>query len=78
MRRSQIRWIGKNVKNGGINWIIAEIGKNVYIVSGRNVGYINGYTEANIAAIAVAKMKRGENQQAAKILDQILTNPTGE
>ena len=72
MRRSQIKWIKENVRNGGTVWIIAEIGKKVYIVAGMNVDYINGHTEDEIAAISVAVMTRGKNKQAAKILNRIL------
>ena len=73
MRRSQITWARENIRNGGNHWILAEIGKKVYIVAGKNAKFINGYTEENIAAISVAVMTRGKNKQAAKVLHEILT-----
>lgn len=78
MRRSQLKWIPREVKAGGTVWILAEVGKKVYIISGLNVKYINNQTEEAIAAISVSVLTRGKNRQAAKILDQILINPIGE
>jgi hypothetical protein len=77
MRRSQLKWIPKEVAAGGTVWILVEIGRKVYIIAGMNVKYINYHTEEEIASIAVAMLTRGKNQQAAKILHEILSRGDG-
>lgn len=78
MRRSQIKWIPKEVAAGGTVWILCGIGKKVYVIDGLNVNLVNNKTEEQIAAISVAVLRRGKNKRAAEILGQILINPEGE
>ena len=78
MRRSQLKWIPKEIAAGGTVWILAGIGMKVYVISGVNVKLINNRTEEEIAAIAVGVLNRRNNQRAAEILEEIFTVPEGE
>lgn len=72
MRRSQIKWIRENVRNGGTCWIIAEVSPKVYIIEGKYANQINGHPEEDLEAIAYVVISRKNNKRAAKVLNAIL------
>ena len=78
MRRSQIKWIRENIRNGGTVWIIAEVFPDVFIIEGQYVDQINGKTRTQLHAISHRVIKRGRNKEAAAILHEVLTKPPGE
>jgi len=72
MRRSQIKWIKENLREGGIVWIIAEITPDIHIIGGHRVNDINGATEEEIVEMSEAVIHKSNPQYAAKVLHRIL------
>jgi hypothetical protein len=72
MRRSQIKWIRENLRNGGTVWIIAEVTPHIYIIEGKHADEINGATHEDINAMASHILYKKAPQTAAKILKEIL------
>lgn len=72
MRTSQIRWIRENLRQGGVVWILAEVSPYVYVIEGKYANDINGRSHSYLRKIAHKVLKRGQNEDAAQILHEIL------
>ena len=72
MRRSQIKWIRENIREGGVVWIIAEVTPHVHIIHGSCANKINGATEKELFHMAQVTAHRKKHKEAALILYKIL------
>lgn len=72
MRRSQIKWIRENLRNGGVVWIIAEVTPYIYVIEGKHADEINGTTHEEISEMASHILYKKAPETAAQILDMIL------
>lgn len=72
VRRSQIKWIRENVRNGGKVWIIAEVSPNVYVIPGKYVDQINGKSLEHLRSISQCILSRKNGRKSAEILRMLL------
>ena len=72
MRRSQIKWIRENLRQGGVVWIIAEVTPHIYILDGHHADKINGATHEQINDLAEHIIYKKAPETAAKILAKLL------
>lgn len=68
MRRSQLRWIRDNLKNGGIVYVIAEVSPEIYLIPGGYADSINGATKKFLKGISRAVIYRSDPKEAARVL----------
>lgn len=78
IRRSQLKWIKEAVRRGAVVWIVAQVGKKVYVIPGEKVHEINGCKESHLGKIATVILDKSNNQQSAQKLERILINSSGE
>ncbi|WP_455363552.1 hypothetical protein [[Eubacterium] cellulosolvens] len=72
MRRSQLRWIKDNLRNGGTVWVIAEAKPEIFVIHGRLAQEINGADRAKLHGIATEVLQRDDPERAARMLHRIL------
>lgn len=72
MRRSQLKWIRENVRNGGTVWVIAEVSPHVHIIPGEKADQINGASAQKLFGLAEITVSRRKNQRAAEVFHRIL------
>ncbi len=73
LRLSQKIWIRDELAAGGLVWIIAEVGKSIYVVRGRNYKHFNEWTledfeDANDVVFQKGKPNRDEKAALALLL----------
>jgi hypothetical protein len=71
MRRSQLKWIRENLKYGGAIWVVAQVGKEVFIFPGHVADHINGATTDHLRSMAYRTLNKRNPKSAAKILHEI-------
>lgn len=72
MRRSQVRWIKENLKNGGTVWIIAEATPDIFIIEGKHAGEINYATREGLFIMAEKVLQsRGNAKYAARYFHKL-------
>ena len=76
LHKTQLRWIKKNVEEGGIVWIIAETPGVIYILHGKDAAKINGATHERLINMSWNTMSRNDSKGAALMLDAALTVPS--
>lgn len=72
MRKSQLRWIRDNIRNGGVVWVIAEARPDIYIISGHLAEHINGADRAKLHNLADDIIHRADPERAARVLHRLL------
>lgn len=72
MRRSQIKWIRENLRNGGVVWIIAEVTPHIYVIEGKHANEINGATHEEITAMSSHILYKKAPKVAAEVLNELL------
>ena len=72
MRRSQIKWIRENLRQGGVVWIIAEVTPSIFVIGGHRVKDINGATMEELVEMADHILYKKAPKVAAEVLNKIL------
>lgn len=78
MRRSQIKWIKENLRNGGTVWIIAEITPEILVIPGKFAGDINGTPEKEVRKLAIGILHKKNPRYAAEFLRKLLVESSYE
>ena len=73
LHRSQQLWIKEHVRFGGNVWIIAEVGKIVYVISGRNYRLFNGASRDKLVSLSRAILTKNQLQDSAGELLHLMT-----
>lgn len=72
LRKDQINWMADECEAGGIVWIVAQVGKTVYVVFGTYADRFNDLDEDGLDTYCAAKWKVGAYEPG--ILEGILRN----
>jgi hypothetical protein len=72
MRKSQIKWIRENVRQGGVSWIIAEVTPSIFIIGGHLVDQINGASQEKLHSLAEEIIHKDDPERAARVLHRLL------
>jgi hypothetical protein len=83
LRKSQLRWIREEVRNGGAVWIFAEIPARlnpigldlILCIHGEHASAFNGASFKLLTDIATHTLFRKEPRDAARKLEEILRGP---
>ena len=65
MRRSQIRWIMKNIRNGGVTFIVAQVATTIFVIPGKYVKRINGASKSKLRFLSDAVLDKAKPVEAA-------------
>ena len=73
LHQSQRIWIRENHRNGGTNYVIAQVGTTVFIIPGEiAINNFNGATREELTEMSEAILDTGSGESAAAILGELL------
>lgn len=70
LHHSQLQWMRQNVARGGVVWIVARVGKQVFWVHGRMADHFNGC--ADLSTIATFVLPRRVREEHLSIMAKLL------
>jgi hypothetical protein len=72
LRKSQIDWIGAELYSGGLVWIIAQVGRTIYVLDGQHADNFNKMTVHDLMRCSVTVWQSGAYPPG--LLDKVLRN----